>query len=87
MQERGIKLFLFCALLLTYDAVGFAQDNKGKLNESLALTRQVLELERARKYDEAIPLAEKALKLAEEALGAESPSLSPSLNILASVYI
>ncbi|WP_437521858.1 tetratricopeptide repeat protein [Sorangium sp. So ce726] len=53
------------------------------LEEAERLNRRIIELERAGRYDEAIPLARRALQLREEALGPEHPDVATSLNNLA----
>ncbi|WP_437542208.1 tetratricopeptide repeat protein [Sorangium sp. So ce367] len=56
---------------------------KGPLEEAARQSARVLELERAGRYDEAIPLARRALELRERALGSEHPDVATSLNNLA----
>ncbi|WP_437841994.1 tetratricopeptide repeat protein [Sorangium sp. So ce1153] len=62
------------------EAAGAAQ---GPLEEAEQLNRRVVELEQAGRYDEAIPLARRALGLRERALGSEHPHVAQSLNNLA----
>jgi tetratricopeptide (TPR) repeat protein len=56
---------------------------KGPLEEAERLSGRVVELEQAGRYDEAIPLARRALALRESALGPEHPDVATSLNKLA----
>jgi CHAT domain-containing protein/Tfp pilus assembly protein PilF len=56
------------------------------LEEAKRLNRQVVELYEAGRYDEAIPLAERALAIREKALGAEHLAVAQSLNSLAILY-
>ncbi|WP_437841987.1 tetratricopeptide repeat protein [Sorangium sp. So ce1153] len=56
---------------------------QGPLEEAEQLNRRVVELEQAGRYDEAIPLARRALGLRERALGSEHPHVAQSLNNLA----
>ncbi|WP_437542224.1 CHAT domain-containing protein [Sorangium sp. So ce367] len=56
---------------------------KGPLEEAERLHRRVVELEQARRYDEAILLARRALELREKALGPEHPGVAESLASLA----
>ncbi|WP_437542210.1 CHAT domain-containing tetratricopeptide repeat protein [Sorangium sp. So ce367] len=53
------------------------------LEEAERLNRRVAELEQAGRYDEAIPLARRALALRERALGPEHPGVAQSLAGLA----
>ena len=73
-------------MLFTLCGASFAQDDakraeaKARVDE---LNQRVFELYAAGKYAEARPLAEEALKLAEERLGAEDPDTATSLDHLA----
>jgi tetratricopeptide (TPR) repeat protein len=51
-----------------------------------SLSRQVIELYRAGKYQEAIPIAWQLLGITEKSNGAEHPSIAGSLNNLAALY-
>ncbi|WP_437841988.1 tetratricopeptide repeat protein [Sorangium sp. So ce1153] len=55
----------------------------GPLEEAARLNARIVELERAGRYDEALPLARRALELREQALGPEHPDVAQSLNSLA----
>src|ERR1700683_3702022 len=50
------------------------------------LTKTVIELYRAGRYAEAIPLAQQALAICEKALGPDHPLVAASLNALAGLY-
>ncbi|MGG6295452.1 tetratricopeptide repeat protein [Leptolyngbya sp. AN02str] len=50
------------------------------------LNQQVIELHQAGRYADAIPLAERALSIREQALGSNHPSVASSLNNLANLY-
>ena len=56
------------------------------LDEAKALNTKVIELYRAGKAAEAIPLAQRALALREKALPAGHPDIALSLNNLAALY-
>lgn len=56
------------------------------VKEADSLSRQVVQLYQAGKFDEALPLAERALKLREEAGGGEHPSVAQALRNLAAIY-
>ena len=57
-----------------------------ELQEAERLNQQVVQLYRQGKYNEAIPLAEKALAIREKVLGQEHPDVALSLNNLAMLY-
>ena len=56
------------------------------LLEATQLNNKLLELSNAGQYDEALPLAERALAIRERVLGAEHPGTADSLNNLALLY-
>jgi len=56
------------------------------LEEAKRLNERAMELLEAGQYDEAVPLAERALAIREKALGSEHPDVAASLNNLASLY-
>src|SRR5688572_15045558 len=58
---------------------------KARPGEAALLNRQIAQLKAAGKYAEAIPLAQKALALAEKK-GATSPDVANALDTLASLY-
>ncbi|WP_437841990.1 tetratricopeptide repeat protein [Sorangium sp. So ce1153] len=57
----------------------------GPLEEAARLSARIVELERAGRYDEALPLARRALELREQALGPEHPDVATSLDSLAAL--
>ena len=73
----------FTMLLALCSALCFAADSVSAQSEDLAealrLNAQVELLYRAGRYDEAVPLAERVLKIREKALGAEHPDVATSL--------
>jgi tetratricopeptide (TPR) repeat protein len=50
------------------------------------LNQEVMELHRAGKYDRAVVVAQKALEVAENSVGADHPDVATSLNNLAGLY-
>ena len=57
-------------------------------NEDLGtLNQQIAELYQAGKFDEAIPIAERALALAQKLHGSEHPGLATGLNNLAALLL
>ncbi|NER24952.1 MAG: tetratricopeptide repeat protein [Symploca sp. SIO1C2] len=66
------------------DSVLVAQSEE--LAEAERLNQQVIQLYQAGKYDEAIPLAEKALAILLRILGEEHPDVATSINNLAGLY-
>ncbi|HEY0098903.1 MAG TPA: tetratricopeptide repeat protein [Pyrinomonadaceae bacterium] len=67
-------------------AVGRVSAQTDDLEEAKRLNREVVRLHGAGRYDEAVPLAERALAIREKALGAEHPAVAQSLNSLAILY-
>ena len=101
MKTKPRTLTTFsCALLLLLFAEAVAQnpvaqptrsalttEQKDMLTEAAALSRRVLELNAARKHDEAMPLAERAIKLRKTALGEGDALVAESISNLASLYV
>jgi tetratricopeptide (TPR) repeat protein len=56
------------------------------LEEARALNQKAIELYQAGRYQEAIPLLQRALAIREKALGPEHPETATSLNNLAELY-
>jgi hypothetical protein len=54
--------------------------------DAAALNERVVELYRAGKFSEAIPLARQSLAIGEKALGPDHPSVATALNNLADLY-
>ena len=67
---------LFCATIPSY-AQGIEWE---------ALNTEVLSLYRQGDFDRAVVIATKALQVAEQAMGANHPSVATSLNNLAEIY-
>ena len=63
-----------------------ATENDRILHESRKLKAEILRLDRAGKFDEALPLAERELAIREKVLGPEHFEVANSLNNLAIVY-
>ncbi|MFM7327028.1 MAG: tetratricopeptide repeat protein, partial [Nodosilinea sp.] len=57
-----------------------------RLEQANQLNQQVIELYQAGRYSEAVPLAERALAIREQALGPDHPDTATSLNNLALLY-
>lgn len=75
-----------------WQSYGEAEDNarkralrRARPTELAVLNRQIAQLKAAGKYDQAVPLAQKALTLAEKK-GADSPEVADALDTLASLY-
>lgn len=62
------------------------QTETGELAEATRLNQQVDRLYQQGKYDEAIPLAKRALAIREKILGANHPDVATSLSNLAVLY-
>ncbi|HEV2802767.1 MAG TPA: TonB family protein [Pyrinomonadaceae bacterium] len=64
-----------------------AAAQSAKLAEAVALSATVVKLHREGKFDEALPLAEQALKLREEAVGGEHRTVADALKNLGALYL
>jgi TonB family protein len=62
-------------------------ENMAKLSEAARLTASVVKLHNESKFDEALPLAERALKLREEAVGSKHELVAVSLVNLGAVQL
>lgn len=84
-----MKLFssvlLSFALLLT-SVISQTSEESPELKEATALTESVVKLYNERKFDEALPLAKRALEIREGLLPRNDPRVSVSLSYLADVY-
>src|SRR5262249_50739089 len=63
-----------------------ATDTDRALHEARKQYQEFLELRRAHKYDEALPIAEHILEIRGKLLGAEHPDVAAAINGLANVY-
>jgi CHAT domain-containing protein/tetratricopeptide (TPR) repeat protein len=63
-----------------------ATEDDRALNEARRLNTAFLRLYRAGRYDEALPLGERALDIRKRVLGPENPDVASSLNNLANLY-
>lgn len=90
MRQTRCWLITLCVLSLLPTSLSrpvAAQDREAQIAEAERLDQQVRQLYRAARYDQAIPLAKKALALHEKVLGAEHPDVAAPLNNLAMLYI
>jgi CHAT domain-containing protein/Tfp pilus assembly protein PilF len=78
----GVVAALVGEMLVAVSDVSSGQN----LNEADALNKKGMELYRAGKYEEAIPLAQRVLAIREKALGPDHLKVAASLNNLAEVY-
>jgi CHAT domain-containing protein/Tfp pilus assembly protein PilF len=79
-------LLVVCGLLFTTSNNIAAQDHVAELAEANELTKRVLDLRDAGHFDEALPLAERALAIREKALGPEHEEVAAAVSKLASLY-
>jgi CHAT domain-containing protein/Tfp pilus assembly protein PilF len=63
-----------------------ATDTDRALHDARKRFEEALKLQRARNYDEALPLAESALEIRERLLGSEHPDVAAAINSLAGIY-
>jgi len=88
-----------CALLLLIAEAGaqtptatatpsqLTSEQKAALTEALTLNRRVLDLNAARRFDEAVPLAEQVIKLRRVALGESDAQVAEAISNLAALYV
>lgn len=81
-----ISRFYFVALVAILISFFSPLPSKAQLNEVQALNKRVNELYQARKYGEAIPLAEKVLAILEKSLGANNANVATQLINLGDLY-
>ena len=62
-------------------------EQKASLAEASTLTKRVLALHSARKFDEAIPLAQRAVELRQSVLGERNPLVAESFSNLGVLYV
>jgi TonB family protein len=93
MKKPTVVLLLWLALSFTIqvqasqDANSKAQEKPPELIEATNLSVQVVQYYKEGKFDEALPLAKRAVELREKALGREHVLVGDALANLASVYI
>jgi CHAT domain-containing protein/tetratricopeptide (TPR) repeat protein len=80
---RQIFLIATAVLVLTFLPASLAHTQSRKADE---LNRRVIELYRAGRYAEAIPLVQQALAIYEKALGPDHPDVATAVNNLALLY-
>ncbi|AEP13144.1 tetratricopeptide repeat protein [Chloracidobacterium thermophilum] len=80
---KRIQVMALAAVLCLTGAMAYAQGAGGEWE---TLSREVMELYRAGKYDQALVVAKKALEVAEKSVGPEHPNVAKSLNNLAYLY-
>lgn len=78
----GMSTAVYASLWVATTSVSWGQD----LSEAGILNTKVIELFNAGQYAEAIPLAQRALSIRENALGPIHPDLASSLENLATLY-
>ncbi len=85
LMTLSLVLFALC-LLVAEPSRAQQRPATGDLNEATRLNEQVIRLYVEGRYDEAIPLAVRALAIREKSLGADHPSTATSLSNLALLY-
>ncbi|MFA4902508.1 MAG: tetratricopeptide repeat protein [Desulfobaccales bacterium] len=83
-MPRGRLMWLVFLLIVILAAP--AQGADDPLEEAYALNQQVVEFYQAGRYQEALPLAQRSLKIWEKALGPEHPDTATCLNNLAMLF-
>ena len=80
------RSFLALLLCLLQPGVLLIADEHDDLAKLSSLNKQVIELYQAGKFNDAIPIAQKAVELSEKALGPDGPDTASALNDLAMLY-
>jgi tetratricopeptide (TPR) repeat protein len=83
-MRRGAIVIGVDLVLITLSVVGCGQGPD--LKEVASLSQKVIQFYMEGHYEEAIPLAERALKICEKRLGPEHPKTAMSFNNLALLY-
>ena len=83
----GLTLGEGCAWVHALAVDGVPLEEVSTFEEAMRLNHEFAMLLEAGKYDEAMPLAERALALFEKALGSMHPNVAASLNNLAELYL
>ncbi|HKS26269.1 MAG TPA: tetratricopeptide repeat protein [Pyrinomonadaceae bacterium] len=86
-MKKTNKIAALVIILYSFSGVRAQTAEPPELKEAGELSAQVVRLYGEKKYDEALPLAKRALKLREEKLGPEHPLVIASLTNLAEVYL
>jgi tetratricopeptide (TPR) repeat protein len=81
-SKRSLRILLPALTL----AASFVFPAGAQSNDADQLTKAVIELYAAGKYESALPLARQALEIQEKALGLDHPEVATALNNLASIY-
>lgn len=89
MMKRILAQVMVVAFLCAGGFVrqGFAQNPNAESAEANKLSTEVVKLFNQGKYNEALPLAKRAVELNEKALGKDAISLANSLNNLGALYM
>jgi CHAT domain-containing protein len=85
-MKTTIGLFVVLLLAVMLPGAWAQQSAEDALAQAEKLNQQAFELYQQGRYAEAIPLAEQALAIREQALGPEHPDVATSLNNLALLY-
>lgn len=89
MNRTALKTILVTLLATCVCAGAVRGQDKpggGELAEAARLNAEVVNLYRAGKYDEALPLARRVLEIRERAAGGEDMAVASALNNLAAIY-
>ena len=95
MKFSRIALIFLCSIFISLSSIAQTQSSGAakpsqqspELTEADNLSAQVVKLYEAGKYDEALPLAKRALKLRENALGTDDKLVAAAEMNLAGVYL
>lgn len=79
--------FLLTSLLLSTSVISQSSQEPAELNEATELTKSVAKLYKEAKFDEALPLAKRALEIRERLLRPTDQRVSMSLGYLGDIYM
>jgi tetratricopeptide (TPR) repeat protein len=83
---NSVKHSLLIAVAILALLFGLASRARAQSSTADDLNKRVIELYRAGKFAEAVPLAQQVLAIREKALGPDHPDVAQSLNNLAELY-
>jgi tetratricopeptide (TPR) repeat protein len=86
LRRKLLSLIPFCLWVLLGSTPTPGWGSQADLEKALALNEKVLQFSQAGSYQEALPLAKKAIQLFEKALGPEHPGVCQGYHNLAELY-
>ena len=90
LSTKTMKIFLcflLTSLLASGSVISETSQESPELNEATEMTKSVAQLFKEGKFDEALPLAKRALEIRERLLPRNDPRVANSLSFLGDVYL